>query len=96
MLHLQLRFWLLIEKMSAMTRNDGIPHLEQAIISVLSGQNIAAANEYILKFVETDQSWTASMMLCTQRSDNDSVRYFAANILYSKVKYAYKLVLHLT
>ena len=79
--------------MSAATLNDGSTQLEQAIISVLSGQNIAAANEFILKFVETDQSWTASMTLCAKQSDNDSVRYFAANILYSKVKYKYKYML---
>lgn len=79
--------------MSAATLNDASTQLEQAIISVLSGQNIAAANEFILKFVETDQSWTASMTLCAKQSDNDSVRYFAANILYSKVKYKYKYML---
>lgn len=72
--------------MSSVNLNDGCTQLEQAILSVLSGQNIAAANDYILKFVETDPSWTASMILCTSRSDNDSVRYFAANILYTKVK----------
>lgn len=59
--------------------------LEHAIVSVLSGQNVSAANDYILKFVDTDQSWTASMILCTTRVDNDNVRYFAANILYTKV-----------
>ena len=67
--------------------------LEHAIVSVLSGQNVSAANDYILKFVDTDQSWTASMTLCAKQSDNDSVRYFAANILYSKVKYKYKYML---
>ena len=59
--------------------------LEQAILSVLSGSNVSAANDYILKFVETDQSWAASMTICKTRCDNDNLRYFAANILYTKV-----------
>lgn len=59
--------------------------LEEAIVSVLSGVNVAAANDYILQFVETDQSWTASMTICKSRCDHDYVRYFAANILYTKV-----------
>jgi hypothetical protein len=62
--------------------------LEEAIVSVLSGVNVAAANDYILQFVESDQSWTASMTICKIRCDNDYVRYFAANILYTKVKHA--------
>jgi hypothetical protein len=59
--------------------------LEQAILSVLSGSNVSAANDYILKFVETDQSWAAAMTICKTRGDNDNLRYFAANILYTKV-----------
>lgn len=59
--------------------------LEKAIESVLTGCNVAAANEYILKFVETEAAWTAAMLICKGRIDNDSVRYFAANILYTKV-----------
>lgn len=59
--------------------------LEQAILSVLSGSNVSAANDYILKFVETDQSWAAAMMICKTRGENDNLRYFAANILYTKV-----------
>jgi hypothetical protein len=58
--------------------------LQKAIISVLSGINVSAANEYILKVVDTDEAWNASMMICTG-SDNDHIRYFAANILYTKV-----------
>jgi hypothetical protein len=59
--------------------------LQKAIISVLSGINVSAANEYILKVVDTDEAWNASMMICTG-SDNDHIRYFAANILYTKVR----------
>ena len=58
--------------------------LEQAIVAALAGLNVAAANIYILKFVDTEQCWTASMALCG-RTASDDVRYFAANILYTKV-----------
>lgn len=68
---------------SIISMND---QLEQAIGSVLTGSNVSAANEYILKFVETDEAWAAAMLICKGRVDNDNIRYFAANILYTKVK----------
>lgn len=63
--------------------NDG-KEFELAIVSVLSGSNVVAGNLFILKFIETEQSWISSMMICTN-NDNDYIRYFAANILYTKV-----------
>ena len=64
--------------------DDGII-LEKAIISIISGQDIAEANNYVVKFIESDDSWIGSMA-CIHRSPDDSaVKYFAANLLYSKV-----------
>lgn len=70
--------------------------LEQAIESVLTGCNVTAANEYILKFVDTDAAWTAAMLICKSRIDNDNIRYFAANILYTKVQQPAGLQLEIT
>ena len=59
-------------------------NLEQMIISLLTGININDINQYIVQFIETPEAWTASTSLFS--STNDDVRYFAANILYTKVR----------
>ena len=59
-------------------------NLEQMIISLLTGININEINQYIVQFIETPESWTASTSLFT--SLNEDVRYFAANIVYTKVR----------
>lgn len=58
-------------------------NLEQMIISLLTGININEVNQYILQFVETTECWTSSTSLFS--SSNEDVRYFAANIVYTKV-----------
>lgn len=58
-------------------------NLEQMIISLLTGININEVNQYILQFVETEECWTSSTSLFS--SSNADVRYFAANIVYTKV-----------
>ena len=57
--------------------------LEQAIISVFAGRNVAEANKFIIEFSETEAAWEAATGLCN--SSHDYVQYFAANILYTKV-----------
>jgi hypothetical protein len=57
--------------------------LESAILSVFSGgQGAAQSNEYLLEFVETEAAWRESLALF--ESSNEIVRYFAANIIYTK------------
>jgi hypothetical protein len=64
-------------------QNDNI-NLEQMIISLLTGININEINQYILQFIETPECWTASTSLFS--SLNEDVRYFSANIVYTKVR----------
>ena len=60
--------------------------LEQAIVELLRGQNVSAANAFILDMSGKAEGWAAAM-LCVQRSSSDdAVRYFAANLLYSLVR----------
>lgn len=60
--------------------------LEAAIQSLISGDATALreANTFLLSFVETQDSWKASLDLF--QSPNEHVRFFASNILYTKVK----------
>jgi hypothetical protein len=57
--------------------------LEEMITSLLTGININEINQYIVQFIETDAAWTASTSLFS--SANEDVRFFAANIIYTKV-----------
>ena len=66
------------------SNQNGSINLEQMIISLLTGININEINQYIIQFIETPESWTASTSLFT--SLNEDVRYFAANIVYTKVR----------
>lgn len=65
--------------------NNSMANLEQMIISLLTGVNINDINQYIVQFIETPEAWAASTSLFS--STNDDVRYFAANILYTKVRH---------
>ena len=60
--------------------------LEAAILSLVSGDATALreANSFLLGFVETADAWKASLDLIP--SPNEHVRFFASNILYTKVK----------
>ena len=60
--------------------------LEAAILSLVSGDATALreANSFLLGFVETADAWKASLDLI--QSPNEHVRFFASNILYTKVK----------
>jgi hypothetical protein len=58
--------------------------LEQTILSFLSGQSVEAGNAFFLHFVDSDEAWTLSIQLC-KSSNIDVVKYFAANMLYTKV-----------
>jgi len=57
--------------------------LEEMITSLLTGININEINQYIVQFIETDAAWTESTSLFS--SMNEDVRFFAANIVYTKV-----------
>ena len=58
--------------------------LEHAILSLFSGASVAESNEFIIAFVETDAAWGAALALFAHQ--NDVVAYFAANIIYTKIK----------
>ena len=59
--------------------------METAIQSIFSGSPTAAeSNEFLLAFVETEAAWGEALALFN--SESLSVRYFAANIIYNKVK----------
>jgi hypothetical protein len=60
--------------------------LESAINGLLSGDNvqISRSNEFLIQFVETNDAWKASLDLF--QSSNEHVRFFASNILYTKIK----------
>ncbi len=58
---------------------------EQAIVALLTGQNVIEANKFLLTFTDSDEAWLASIR-CIQRSNDYAVRYFAVNILYTKVR----------
>ena len=65
--------------------------MEQAISALLAGNNVSEANSFLLSFADNDQAWMASI-LCIQRNTDDAVRYFAANILYTKVRKHWSLL----
>ena len=65
--------------------------MEQAISALLAGNNVTEANSFLLNFADDDQAWLASI-LCIQRNTDDAVRYFAANILYTKVRKHWSLL----
>ena len=59
--------------------------LEIVISNILSGgPAMIPANDYLLHFIETEAAWGGALGLfdCT----NIQIRYFAANIVYTKVK----------
>jgi hypothetical protein len=59
--------------------------LEIVISNILSGgPGMIPANDYLLHFIETEAAWGGALGLfdCT----NIQIRYFAANIVYTKVK----------
>ena len=58
--------------------------LEIVISQLLHGINVVESNQYLLEFVEKDVAWEASLELFNA-ADPD-VRYFASNIVYSKIK----------
>ena len=65
--------------------------MEQAISALLAGNNVTEANSFLLSFADNDEAWLASI-LCIQRNTDDAVRYFAANILYTKVRKHWSLL----
>lgn len=64
--------------------DDTSRELERAILCILNGQNVNEGNAYILEFIETEIAWSASAALFS--SSNEHVRFFSANILYTKVR----------
>lgn len=59
--------------------------MEKAILTLFSGGASAAeSNEFIIGFVETDAAWGEALALFAHQSD--VVAYFAANIIYTKIK----------
>ena len=60
--------------------------LEAAIQGLIGGdaQAIRQANSFLLSFVDTEAAWSSSLELF--QSPNEHVRFFASNILYTKVK----------
>lgn len=58
--------------------------LEQVIANILTGKLVSESNQYLLEFAETDAAWEASLGLFS--SANPDVRFFAANIVYQKVR----------
>ena len=69
--------------MMEVPRDHAVVNLEEMIISLLTGININEINQYIIQFIETDEAWASSTSLFS--STNDNVRFFAANIVYTKV-----------
>lgn len=59
--------------------------LEQAIVALLTGQNVIEANKFLLAFTDSDEAWLGSIRVI-QNSTDYAARYFAANILYTKVR----------
>ena len=58
--------------------------LEQSILGVFTGSAVAEGNAYILSAVETDAVWGDALALFDHH--NEVVRFFASNIVYTKVK----------
>jgi len=58
--------------------------LESVIANILNGVRVSEFNQYLLEFAETDAAWEASLGLFN--SANPDVRFFAANIVYQKVR----------
>jgi transportin-3 len=58
--------------------------LEQLIEKTVLGQATQEDITYMMGFVDTEAAWALSMQLLSVA--NDQVRYFAANIIYTKVK----------
>lgn len=61
-------------------------NLEGAIVSLLRGESIAEANAFILSFAETESAWQPCTILISSPTTSDPVRFFAANILYTKIR----------
>ena len=58
---------------------------QQAIVALLTGQNVVEANNFLIAFTDSDEAWLASIR-CIEGSNDFAVKYFAANILYTKVR----------
>jgi hypothetical protein len=57
--------------------------VEGNILQLLSGQRVSECNIYLQEFTDSPCAWAVTTQLFA--STNDSIKFFAANILYIKV-----------
>lgn len=56
--------------------------LENHIINLLTGRDVNEANQFIVTFLEYQESWSEIMALL--KSSNESIKYFCSNLIYAK------------